>query len=240
MCAPGYCTDALGKCQPAKVQQGTWIGSYSIQFRKAHKPYMAAETEDGSLGFVASLVTVEESHAQWKLAHTPDGFVRFESIASPGLVLGVYPSGENSVEASLRKFNAKEPKAVRQFALPKPVQSSFQIYDIPGKGFEIYHPVEKVSISVESSEYLCQYWGAFWAFHAVPSCSGEELVELAPQLPPGIAVVAEKAAAGHVVTTLNWTQTAMIVVAVVVFGVAWAVISDWWYKRSAAADDSTT
>lgn len=218
MCAQGYCADAQGKCKPAQRQQEKLMGKYAIRFLDAYKPYMTVTTDD-------MLVTTEDSHAQWKLFRSPDGFVRFESALRPGSLLGMYASGDMSLQTDLKTFNTKEPKPTRQYMLPAPTESGFRLYEIPGKGFEIYHPVQKASVAGSSSYDnvgQCYYW--WWVYFK--RCSGQEVVTFEPHLAPGIAVLGEKAAAGNVVPKLNWMQYSLLVFVVLALAAILKLICD--------------
>merc|ERR1719253_1796090 len=90
MCPRGLCADAEGKCVR---QQGKWLGDHSIRFENPYdpeKPYLGVANTPG-VG-AKSLAATSSSQRSWKIALTPGGHVRFESMDLPGNSIHLYPN----------------------------------------------------------------------------------------------------------------------------------------------------
>lgn len=97
-CLPGYCSSSAGKCVPEYT--GKWIGSYAVRFLmpfNAGKPYLGFEKTGTVFGQDSpTLATVANPEPQWRMAMTPTGLVRFESIDMPGRVFSIYNNRRRS------------------------------------------------------------------------------------------------------------------------------------------------
>lgn len=97
VCKDG-CATAKGQCQKEK---GEWLGQFAIKFAypyDANKPYIGLGADGSSLikGLGPSvqqfLGSSSDAAPAWKIALTPDQYVRFESVAKPGLVMSIHNS----------------------------------------------------------------------------------------------------------------------------------------------------
>lgn len=107
VCSHGHCANAEGACI---AEVGEWLpGSYAVRFRLPYdrkKPYIRSipfgpEAMNDEVGFAADadgvtaqLAAFGRGEPVWRIAVVPGGFVRFESLTTPGNVLTIYDKSE--------------------------------------------------------------------------------------------------------------------------------------------------
>jgi len=171
MCKPGYCANSQGKCEQ---RQGNKLGTFAIRFLNAYQkeePYLGVEKGKWPRGDIRSTANSER---QWILVQTPDGFVRFENIHTPGealkfhrhVTLALIETNETETAGSNVDQHLLETRRHQSWAavpdndhlypemgslgepdLAKPAEISFQVRQILGKGLEIFDPYQKVSLA---------------------------------------------------------------------------------------------
>jgi hypothetical protein len=85
LCSQGLCANAEGVCD--QQGKGKWLGSHSIAFNHPYdqqKPFIGV-TEGGPW-----LSSSSSSQPAWKIALSPGGRVRLESLLLPGTALKIY------------------------------------------------------------------------------------------------------------------------------------------------------
>lgn len=263
-CNSGYCATSAGICTMSKP--GQWIGSYSVRFVNAYdsnQPFLGIEPDVSSWGKrYYSMASVANSQPQWKLAHTSNGFVRFESILRPRHVLTIYnnrrrrtadtylqksPSllshTENVLSKNLRSGTrmrnsshlhnftndrqSSEAKIsddhdlwprLQRLEDTEPIDASFQVRDMPGKGLEIWDPHWEVSVASADRNW---WFNDDSANHGVgechpeswllSGCKGRELVVFEPKLPPGVATFGDRIKI-EVISTWKWWHWVLMII----------------------------
>jgi len=213
MCPSGTCAAASGKCEAGT---GSWIGSYAIQFLKPldGKPYLGVSSTRTMGPYYVAMGTTTNSQQQWKIAMTPSGLVRFESIELPGYVMS-RPAVVSSEDPALADPEHEPEQSVTRVSLARPIDVTFQLHEVPG-GLEIYYPGSK-AFGMSNTGYAfratnrgrgvaaCEPNGSFLA----KSCEGHELVTLEPSL-PSKAIHQGKRAVVDAVSPLGWSHLILL------------------------------
>jgi len=224
MCPSGTCAAASGKCEAGT---GSWIGSYAIQFLKPldGKPYLGVHPRPAP--WAQLLATTTNSQQQWKIAMTPSGLVRFESIELPGYVMS-QPAVVIS-EAGGGDTGLEPEQSLTRFSVARPQDVTFQLHEVPG-GLEIYHPGSKAfGMSAPGHAFrathrdrgvvACEPNTLF--LNTPLPCDGHELVTLEPSL-PSEAIHQGKRAVVNAVSPLGWSHTIFLLpfvcMAICIFG----------------------
>mmetsp|Transcript_52840 Transcript_52840/g.115957 ORF Transcript_52840/g.115957 Transcript_52840/m.115957 type:complete len:351 (+) Transcript_52840:110-1162(+) len=149
VCKPGYCADGVGRCVASSHQRGQWAGTFSIEFQHPYnesmryltvnknkrRPTTPHNAEHGRFNFDAVEAT-SDSTPEWKLAYSPDGFVRMESVTFPGFAL-VYHEGPS--EEATGEMIAMPSLLHLERAAPEDV--TFEVHKLSSGSLEIFHPV---------------------------------------------------------------------------------------------------
>jgi len=265
-CNFGHCATSAGICETSKP--GEWIGSYSIRFVNAYnpsQPYLGIEPDVSMLGNeYDSMASVANSQPQWKLVHTTNGFVRFESIFRPGHVFAIYNSRRRAPVAFLQRRQGLPPQVesplsknltsgthmnnsshllntsndrqtsetrvsddsdlwprLQTFEDTSPIDASFQVRDMPGKGLEIWDPHWKVSVASadrngwfqdDSADHgVAECYPEGWFFSG---CENRELVVFEPTLPAGVATSGSRVDI-ETISTWKWWHWVLMIVAII-------------------------
>lgn len=215
MCPTGYCSNAIGECEPH--MEGEWLGTYAISFEKPYaveKPYIGASPglgiymgEKGS-ELDVSATTVDEfraqypeatanSERQWKIALSPRAHVRFESVRYPGFVLSTL----DNIPVLMPLEHAH------------PIYTTFRVRPTAkdGGGYEIWDPHDQQALMSNNEELLLsgEGQGVTECMVAKGVCDGHQLVIFEPQLPhKATPIVGRDILAEHGI--LHWWQLALL------------------------------
>lgn len=125
MCASGYCAIADGSCVQ---QQGKWLGPHSIKSldpRHQQKPYLGLDDSWSLSTFKTRVGFQEGSEPVWKIAVTPEGLVRFESLKFPGYVMTVVQV-QSATDIALKRTSTSSLWVISPFEELDPIDVTFQ------------------------------------------------------------------------------------------------------------------